>query len=75
MTVDHSIAASDEEKTRIRPELDLLFDELGLDDDSAIDLPYVTRAFRTVRDQRSIDRRVATGDVLVTIDRHGRFGA
>lgn len=44
------ITASEEEKTRIRQEMDMLFDELGLDDDATIDLPYVTRAFRSVRD-------------------------
>lgn len=44
------IVASDDEKARIRREMDALFDELGLDDDGTIDLPYVTRAFRTVRD-------------------------
>ena len=44
------ITASDEEKSRIRREMDALFDELGLDDDGTIDLPYVTRAFRAVRD-------------------------
>ncbi|PRA82875.1 class I SAM-dependent methyltransferase [Microbacterium sp. MYb66] len=44
------ITASDEEKARIRREMDELFDELGLDDGGVIDLPYVTRAFRAVRD-------------------------
>lgn len=44
------ITASDAEKARIRREMDELFDELGLDDDSTVDLPYVTRAFRAVRD-------------------------
>lgn len=43
------ITADAEEKTRIRQEMDQLFDELGLDDDSTIDLPYVTRAFRAFR--------------------------
>lgn len=44
------IIAPDEEKTRIRGELDALFDELDLHGDATIDLPYVTRAYRAVRD-------------------------
>lgn len=44
------ITAADEEKTRIRRELDALFDELDLHGDATIDLPYVTRAYRAVRD-------------------------
>lgn len=44
------ITAPDEEKTRIRRELDALFDELDLHGDATIDLPYVTRAYRAVRD-------------------------
>lgn len=44
------ITASDHEKARIRREMDVLFDELGLHGDDTIDLPYVTRAFRAVRD-------------------------
>ena len=44
------ITAPDEEKTRIRGELDALFDELDLHGDATIDLPYVTRAYRAVRD-------------------------
>lgn len=43
------ITSSDAEKARIRREMDELFDELGLAADAAIDLPYVTRAFRAVR--------------------------
>lgn len=43
------IAASGQEKERIRRDMDDLFDELGLDGDRTIDLPYVTRAFRAVR--------------------------
>lgn len=43
------ITASAEEKARIRTEMDALFDELGLNADATIDLPYVTRAFRAVR--------------------------
>ncbi|MGX1585067.1 class I SAM-dependent methyltransferase [Microbacterium sp. NPDC055502] len=44
------ITAGDAEKARIRRDMDALFDELGLHDDAAIELPYVTRAFRAVRD-------------------------
>ncbi|WP_282848121.1 class I SAM-dependent methyltransferase [Microbacterium oxydans] len=44
------ITASDEEKARITRELDALFDELDLHGDATIDLPYVTRAYRAVRD-------------------------
>lgn len=44
------ITASEEENARIRRQMDELFDELGLDEDGVIDLPYVTRAFRAVRD-------------------------
>ncbi|WP_226532494.1 class I SAM-dependent methyltransferase [Microbacterium paraoxydans] len=44
------ITASAEEKARIRREMDALFDELGLDDEGVIALPYVTRAFRATRD-------------------------
>lgn len=44
------ITASEDERARIRREMDALFDELGLEGDAAIDLPYVTRAFRAVRD-------------------------
>jgi len=44
------ITASDDEKARIRREMDELFDELGLHADATIDLPYVTRAFRSVRE-------------------------
>ncbi|MCZ4300403.1 class I SAM-dependent methyltransferase [Microbacterium oxydans] len=44
------ITAPAEEKARIRREMDDLFDELGLDGESTIDLPYVTRAFRAIRD-------------------------
>ena len=43
------ITASDAEKARIRRDLDALFDELGLHGDATIDLPYVTRAYRTIR--------------------------
>lgn len=44
------ITASDEEKARITRELDALFDELDLHGDATIELPYVTRAYRAVRD-------------------------
>jgi hypothetical protein len=44
------ITASDGEKARIRAEMDGLFDELGLHGDATIDLPYVTRAFRSVHE-------------------------
>lgn len=43
------ITAPVEEKTRIRRELDALFDDLGLGDGGTLELPYVTRAFRAVR--------------------------
>lgn len=43
------ITASDEEKARVRRDMDALFDDLGLSDDATIELPYVTRAFRTAR--------------------------
>lgn len=46
----HVITSSETEKARIRRDMDALFDELGLDDDGTIDLPYVTRAFRSIRD-------------------------
>lgn len=44
------ITAPAAEKARIRQEMDALFDELGLHGDDRIALPYVTRAFRTVRE-------------------------
>ncbi|MFD6817483.1 class I SAM-dependent methyltransferase [Microbacterium sp. NPDC059771] len=44
ITADHA------EKARIRRDMDALFDELGLHDDATIELPYVTKAFRAVRD-------------------------
>lgn len=44
------ITASSEEKARIHREMDALFDDLGMDDTSTIDLPYVTKAYRAVRD-------------------------
>ncbi|MEV4666749.1 class I SAM-dependent methyltransferase [Microbacterium sp. LWO12-1.2] len=50
MSRSYVIAASADEKVRIRRDMDALFDELGLDESGAIELPYVTRAFRAVRD-------------------------
>ncbi|AZH78005.1 SAM-dependent methyltransferase [Microbacterium sp. Y-01] len=44
------ITAPEDEKARIHGELDALFDELGLRGETTIDLPYVTRAYRAVRD-------------------------
>lgn len=45
------ITASSEERAGIARAMDDLFDELGLDDAaSTIDLPYVTTAYRAVRD-------------------------
>ncbi|WP_235559893.1 class I SAM-dependent methyltransferase [Microbacterium sp. Leaf159] len=44
------IAASADERAEITHQMDALFDELGLDGDSTIDLPYVTHVFRAVRD-------------------------
>lgn len=43
------ITASVEERTEIIRGMDALFDELGLEDDATIDLPYVTHVFRAVR--------------------------
>ena len=43
------IAASDDERSEITRQMDALFDELGLDGEGTIDLPYVTHAFRAVR--------------------------
>src|SRR5690606_8164125 len=43
------ITASGSERERIRRELDELFDDLALGEDDVVALPYVTRAFRTVR--------------------------
>ncbi|GEK87286.1 class I SAM-dependent methyltransferase [Microbacterium aerolatum] len=45
----HLITASDAERRSIHDDMDALFDELGLEGDATIDLPYVTRAFRAVR--------------------------
>jgi SAM-dependent methyltransferase len=43
------ITAPEEEKQRIRRDMDALFDELGLTEGATIDLPYVTRAYRSVK--------------------------
>lgn len=47
------ITATDAERRRIGREMDALFDEIGARDDEAVDLPYVTVAFRAVRDRRA----------------------
>ncbi|ALX66591.1 class I SAM-dependent methyltransferase [Microbacterium sp. XT11] len=43
------ITASEDEKARIRREMDELFDEIGVRGDNTVDLPYVTKAFRAIR--------------------------
>ena len=45
----HLITASEAERDSIRRGMDDLFDELGLDGDETIDVPYVTWAFRALR--------------------------
>jgi len=45
----HLITASDAERDSIRSDMDDLFDELGLEGDATIDVPYVTWAFRALR--------------------------
>ncbi|WCD92639.1 class I SAM-dependent methyltransferase [Microbacterium sp. nov. GSS16] len=45
----HLITASESELASIRRGMDDLFDELGLDEESSIDVPYVTWAFRALR--------------------------
>ena len=45
----HLITASEEDRTAIHAGMDALFDELGVDAEATIDLPYVTRAFRATR--------------------------
>ena len=45
----HLITASVSERRGIHDEMDALFDELGLTWEQAIDLPYVTTAYRAVR--------------------------
>ena len=44
------ITASDVVRRSIHDDMDALFDELGVHGDATVDLPYVTRAFRAVRD-------------------------
>lgn len=44
------ITSPPEEKARIAREMDALFDELGLDDGTTIDMPYLTAAYRSIRD-------------------------
>ena len=46
----HLITASDDERRRIHTEMDALLDELGVVGEASIDLPYVARAFRAIRD-------------------------
>jgi len=46
----HLITSSETARRSIHYAMDDLFDELELNDDATIDLPYVTRAFRTVRE-------------------------
>lgn len=53
------ITADEAERSRIRRDMDALFDELGLHDDATIELPYVTRAFRAVRGEQRGDRASA----------------
>lgn len=43
------ITAPDEEKARIEKGMNELFDELGMSGDSTIDMPYLTAAYRAVR--------------------------
>lgn len=43
------ITASDEVRAEIHAGMDDLFDELGVEADATVDLPYVTRAFRATR--------------------------
>ena len=45
----HLITASEAERDSIRKDMDDLFDELGLEGDATIDVPYVTWAFRALR--------------------------
>jgi SAM-dependent methyltransferase len=45
----HLITASDTARRSIHVAMDELFDELRLHEETTIDLPYVTRAFRAVR--------------------------
>lgn len=43
------ITAPEQERRQIRRDMDSLFDDVGVDGDSTIDMPYVTTAFRAVR--------------------------
>lgn len=43
------ITATPEDRARIESELEVFFDELGLEGDTTIDLPYRTVAFRSIR--------------------------
>ncbi len=43
------ITASADDRAAIESGLAALFDEIGAVDDKAVDLPYVTRAYRAVR--------------------------
>ena len=44
------ITAAPQDRARIESELLDLFDEIGAVDDQVVELPYVTRAYRAVRD-------------------------
>lgn len=46
------ITATPDERNRIDRDLTALFDELGLEGSRTIELPYVTRAFRTTKPSR-----------------------
>ena len=43
------ITAEPDDRARIERELAALFDRIGATEDAVIQLPYVTRAFRTIR--------------------------
>jgi SAM-dependent methyltransferase len=43
------ITAEPGDRARIEPELAVLFDRIGATEDAVIRLPYITRAFRTIR--------------------------
>jgi SAM-dependent methyltransferase len=45
----HLITASADVRSQIHAGMDALFDELGVEAEGTIDLPYVTRAFRVMR--------------------------
>jgi len=46
------ITATPDERNRIDRDLTALFDELGLEGSTTIELPYVTKAFRTAKPSR-----------------------